>query len=263
MCIIVVKPAGRTVKKSILKNCFNNNDDGAGYMYPCEGKILIRKGLFTFKDFMKSWEKTHARIGDSVPIVFHFRISTSGNLDKTNCHPHRIAADLAFVHNGVLFSVDKKSTVSDTIIYRDRFLSGLVGENLQNKSIFRLIANHIGRGNKFVFLNGAGKYVICNQSSGVWDNGLWYSNATYAFRPLLYSPADMAVLWDEAWSGYPPQEYCLECGEPLKGGIEENLGTCDLCGNEIYGADWEQYRRQAAMSAKDGRGTSCRDFHRE
>jgi glutamine amidotransferase len=254
MCIIVVKPAGKTVDKSILENCFANNDDGAGYMYPYEGKVLIQKGFFTFKEFWTSWEKVHARIGDGAPVVFHFRISTSGNLDKTNCHPHRIAGDLAFVHNGILFAVDKKSKVSDTIIYRDRFLSWLVAKNLEQKGIFRLIANHIGRGNEFVFLNGSGKYVICNESSGVWDSGLWYSNATYKNRPMLYAPGfpdRLTWFWDEEWDDFPQEGYCLECGEPLKGDIENALGVCDLCGSEIYGADWGQYRRQAAMSAKE------------
>ncbi len=253
MCIIVVKPAGKTVDRAILENCFANNDDGTGYMFPCEGKVLIQKGFFTFKEFWASWEKAHARIGDSMPVVFHFRISTSGHLDKTNCHPHRIAADLAFVHNGILFSVDKKSKVSDTIIYRDRFLSGLVGENLKNKALFRLIANHIGRGNKFVFLNGTGKYVICNESSGAWDNGLWYSNATYKHRTTLCTPGFLdrqSWFWDEEWDEFPPEGYCLECGEPLKGELENELGTCDLCGNEIYGADWEQYKHQAAMNMR-------------
>ncbi len=233
-----------------------NNDDGAGYMYPCEGKTLIQKGFFTFKEFWASWEKAHARIGDAAPVVFHFRISTSGHLDKTNCHPHRIAADLAFAHNGVLFSVDKKSKVSDTIIYRDRYLHGLMGGDLVNRGIFRLIANHIGRGNKFVFLNGVGKYVICNESSGAWDDGLWYSNATYKYRSTLYAPdfPDVATgIWDREWDDFPPEGYCLECGEPLKGAIEENLGTCNLCGSEMYGPDWEQYMRQAAMSIRSER----------
>jgi hypothetical protein len=227
-------------------------------MYPCEGKVLIQKGFFAFKEFWASWEKTHARIGDSTPVVFHFRISTSGRLDKTNCHPHRIAGDLAFVHNGVLFSVDKKSKVSDTIIYRDRYLHGLTGKDLEKRGVFRLIANHIGRGNKFVFLNGAGKYVICNESAGVWDDGLWYSNSTYKYRPTLFSsgfPDHLTGMWDEEWDEFPFEGYCLECGQPLKGDIENWLGICDQCGSGIYGADWEQYKREAAISVREERGS--------
>ncbi len=250
MCIIVVKPAGKTVATPILENCFANNGDGAGYMFPCEGKILIRKGFFTFPEFLASWEKTRNTLGDGVPVVFHFRISTSGTLDKTNTHPHRIARDLAFVHNGILFSVDKKSRVSDTIIYRDRYLAGLVGGDLKNKGIFRLIANHIERNNKFVFMNGAGKYVICNESAGVWDNGLWYSNTTYEYRPTLY-PAGFCLpgFGDCDCGDYVPEGYCLECGDPLQDAIEIELGICNRCGSDQYGAAWEQYRRQVVVNA--------------
>lgn len=256
MCIIVVKPAGKTVSREILETCFENNDDGAGYMFACEGKTLIKKGFFTFDDFWACWEKTRRIIGDNCPVVFHFRISTGGNLDKTNCHPHRISKDLAFVHNGILFSVKKDSRVSDTIIYRDRYLRDFTGAMLAKRGLLDLVARDIGEHNKFVFLNGRGEYAICNESSGVWVEGIWYSNSTYRPSVSVYNSNfsgtgfadDIAGdLWDE----YDPADYCQECGEALQTPIEQNLGTCDLCGAALYGQDWEQYRREAEMSIRD------------
>jgi hypothetical protein len=52
MCIIVYKPKGIELpKEDILKNCFDNNADGAGYMYAHKGKVLIHKGFMDWEDF--------------------------------------------------------------------------------------------------------------------------------------------------------------------------------------------------------------------
>ena len=182
MCIIVYKPWGVPVDLETLRICFENNPDGAGYMFPCEGRLLINKGFFTFPDFLDAWEKTRKLHGDGPPVVFHFRIATAGQIDMTNCHPHRIAQDLGFVHNGNLscVHVPKSSDISDTIIYYKRYLSSLTGQSLPNAKLFGMIERHIDSGNKFVFMNGRGDVAICNEQQGIWKDGIWFSN--YSFR---------------------------------------------------------------------------------
>ena len=35
MCIAIVKPAGTVISEDVLKQCFENNPDGAGFAYRC------------------------------------------------------------------------------------------------------------------------------------------------------------------------------------------------------------------------------------
>lgn len=272
MCIIAYKPEGQTIDRKTLEICFQNNPDGAGYMFPCEGRVLIQKGFFEFPAFWSAWEKTHKIHGDSLPVVFHFRIATAGMVDKTNCHPHRIASDLAFVHNGVLscVNVPKGSTRSDTILYRNRHLRDMAGHSLHNNKRFNKIAKHIGKYNKFVFMNGQGKTVICNESEGLWDAGVWYSNTSF----LAVKPAFGMSAWDlddfhfceyygkeldtqeERTEGacfdcldyYWPNEYqeCGGCQRALVSNAHKLAGWCDDCGVEVYGKEWPEKLREAA-----------------
>ena len=39
--------------KKIFSNCFSNNDDGAGFMFPLNGKVHIEKGFMSFTAFKK------------------------------------------------------------------------------------------------------------------------------------------------------------------------------------------------------------------
>ena len=276
MCIIAYKPAGKTISRKTLELCFKNNPDGAGFMYPCEGKVLINKGHFTFDNFWAAAEKISRIYGDSIPVVYHFRIATAGYVDKTNCHPHRIAPDLAFVHNGILqcVNVSKNSDKSDTIAYRNKHLRKMTGKSLHNLPAFIAMGEHIGKFNKFVFMNGKGRIAFANESSGVWDEstGCWFSNNTY--KSLSYSA------WFNNYDLYDDTAYCEACGLELPdddekaaglcrdclayegnyafcGGCDrllvdpahELLGWCDVCGEEIYGGTWPEHVRDARETA--------------
>lgn len=273
MCIIVYKPKGATISPDTLKACYMNNADGAGFMYPCENHLLIKKGFFIYADFLTAWEKTHKVHGDSLPVVFHFRISTSGRIDKTNCHPHRIAPDLAFVHNGMLSCVrpSRKSRVSDTIMYRDRFLAKLTGKALRRPELFKEIGDHIGPGNKFVFMNGKGKVAICNETQGAWNNGIWFSNTSYqrVFRHAFpfpfqseccdYCGEELTAPEEVAYGVCSDclqlhDDVCMECGgcgEPLTTSAHRAAGWCDFCGPSIYGDNWEKMLREMPLSPEE------------
>ena len=54
MCILVIKPKGKEMpSKKILRNCWENNPDGAGMMYVKDGHVVIDKGYMEFSDFWK------------------------------------------------------------------------------------------------------------------------------------------------------------------------------------------------------------------
>lgn len=259
MCIIVYKPRNVAISLDTLKTCFEHNSHGAGFMYPCENKVLIKKGYFTFSDFAKAWEISHKIHGNSIPVVFHFRISTSGRIDKTNCHPHRIAEDLAFVHNGILSCVtpSRKSKVSDTILYRDAYLKNFSGKSLKNQARFERISSHIGQNNKFVFMNGQGGVAICNADQGIWNEEIWFSKSSFqkvTYKTHLFSddvceccgikltdPEEMVngicakclPLYLDAY------DECAKCGASLTTSAEWNVGYCNKCATTVYGMDWD------------------------
>ena len=52
MCIIVSKNIGVEIpSERVLKNCFDYNNDGAGFMYNFNGKVYMEKGYMNFRNF--------------------------------------------------------------------------------------------------------------------------------------------------------------------------------------------------------------------
>jgi len=185
LCIIVVKPLGKKLDKSVMKTCWERNNDGAGFMYSLDGKIIINKEL---KSFDKIWNKYHKcvikpKLEENKIVVFHFRIQTHGNIDEENCHPFYINSGrhMAFCHNGVIRNVSagKDDHKSDTIQFKDKVLDHLPKNWMDNPGIMQLMINYIDY-NKLAFLNSSGDVLIFNKSKGDEDeNGIWYSNSTY------------------------------------------------------------------------------------
>ena len=135
MCIIVVKGAGVALPHTdVLKECFTSNPDGAGIAWYNQraGVIEVIKGLFTFDDFNRQLMNVISRLAllhqsvTETPMMFHFRIATSGNIDAGTCHPFPLSDDfkrltaskytceLAICHNGVFKGFDYRPAYSDT-----------------------------------------------------------------------------------------------------------------------------------------------------
>lgn len=180
MCIIALKPAGITLTESTLKNMWENNDDGAGFMYPDRGKVRVVKGLMTFSDFLKAYH----RVGEHRKIVMHFRIRTHGAVSPQLTHPFWIQkGNLAMVHNGVISSVNHHGLPdeSDTSLYAKilahRYPDPI--EALTNQEELEKIVKEIGW-SKLVFMAGDGDHLIVNEKSGDWENGCWFSNRSHS-----------------------------------------------------------------------------------
>lgn len=183
MCVAIFKPPGKIIPKETLRLCFERNADGAGFMYPLEGKVIVVKGLFTFAAFWKAYKEhvlaTHAGVG----AVIHFRIGTSGKKNEVNCHPHVVAEDLAFVHNGILSSYAKsQSEFSDTIHFRDEIIKPIYDvmgqEMFRNPAVRTLVEDHITT-SKMIFLSGSGFAWMLNKRLGTEIDGVWYSNTIW------------------------------------------------------------------------------------
>ncbi|MDR0779315.1 MAG: hypothetical protein LBF16_01275 [Pseudomonadales bacterium] len=197
MCILI-HGAADTLRRVLLDtrglmaSILSNNPDGLGLMYaddqgqPAHHKTLIARDLNAVP-LATAWLETALPVDDR-PVAFHARYTTHGDKDLDNCHPYAVDGGY-LMHNGVL-DIDTRSDSrrSDTWHYCREFLDdGAAHAILASERGRKLVSEHIGEDNKFVFLTKGGEIVIVNQGSGVEYEGLWFSN-TYAWDVGLLDP---------------------------------------------------------------------------
>lgn len=213
MCIIVAKPKGVEMPTNeIFRNCFMNNDDGAGLMYtnPSTGMIEIEKGFMTWHSFETRLDELKDKYNDfkDMNFVAHFRIGTQGKNDGYTCHPFPISSkdkmlrklklttDMGFVHNGILSDyssssydyktktyIKKDTVLSDTQLFIKHQLNSYKSLNrnfLKNKQVRDFISRYASENSsKFAFIDkGDTLYLFGNFTV---DEGVYYSNSTYSY----------------------------------------------------------------------------------
>lgn len=210
MCIIIVKKAGiKFPNNEIIRDCWNNNSDGAGYMYPKNGQVEIRKGFMKYKHLMSSLESIPNK--DDIPMILHFRITTHGGTNKGNTHPFpvtsnekllratRVRSNLAVAHNGII-NIDNDKKFSDTMqfIKDELSLFNIIKPNWY-KDIKSLdyIGNRIS--SKLAIMDGKG--YISTVGDFYEDEGILYSNYSYlgytTYSWNSYSPSSIVLTADE------------------------------------------------------------------
>ncbi len=204
MCVAIFKPPGKSISKKDLKLCFDRNPDGAGFMYPKDGKVVVVKGMFTFDSFWRAYRDKFLNVCPNSGAVIHFRIGTSGKKDEINCHPHVVSEDFAFVHNGIMSNYAKtQSDFSDTIHFRDEIVTPIyeaLGQEMLNVSpIHKLLSDHIGS-NKMIFLSGSGYAWTLNAHLGTEIDGVWFSNTNW--QPYVASTVVYPSNYDDYGSSY-------------------------------------------------------------
>lgn len=124
MCIIVAKSKKAPLPtKQILKNCFENNSDGAGFMYTYNGNVIIDKGYMSFKQFYKRFQRLKELFNnfEDKSLVMHFRIGTSAGNTPENTHPYPVSTKVDELHS--LYTITKLGIVHNGII-RDYTITG-------------------------------------------------------------------------------------------------------------------------------------------
>ena len=245
MCIIILKKQGINLpSKKILKTCFNNNNDGAGFMYVKNNHVIIDKGYMSFKSFYKKLQKKQFTIDDIV--IYHFRLATSGDKTPKQCHPFPISnnenrlnalnlkTDIGFAHNGIFSHIDVTKTLSDTMVFiKDILSEKTIRANIFNNSVFFSLVEKATLSSKLIFLNNKGKY----KTTGVWINdkatGLRFSNDTYDFN--------YTNIWNSYNSTYQ-HEYGFQQGETKKFAYadyteNEAITNCPKCFDNSYDMD--------------------------
>lgn len=210
-----------------MRNMFENNPNGAGFMWPDENGVHIRKGFMRFDDFLSHLNNDLSGVDlVSTPIIMHFRITTHGGTKQELTHPFPISKDRAMVqslkcrapigvvHNGII-PIKAMPNESDTTTY---IKNELIPMYLQypkfyksNKALKR-IKKEISSKMAFMDLNG----YISTVGDFIFDKetGLEYSNSSYKEDKFKYSnwktPSSYygygTNLYDDEW-GYDDYGY--------------------------------------------------------
>ena len=210
MCIAIIKPKNVDLPSEyILRICFNNNPDGAGFAFNRNGKNYIHKGFFTFKSFWDAISSVNIKKEESALI--HFRVATHGNIDKYTCHPFLITNSYedmqephivtkngdVMIHNGMLnFELDNDD-ISDSM-YLAKLLSNYDLSIDSNKYMFNvaLLNNNKSKMNRVGILRINNTTEIYGFKEP-WENvnGCFFSNKSYmlSFSRLNYNYGNNTV----------------------------------------------------------------------
>ena len=211
MCIIVYKPKDKLMpNEDILRECFIRNPDGAGYMFPEDNKVVIKKGYMNFKCFYKSVMEDYNRLGHQTPFVLHFRIQTQGGVNQECTHPFPLSKNMVdlrtldtesrfgVAHNGIISLTSKSSYTqyydyktrtyrydyskpdySDTMKFITDYLALIIKDEkwYKDDDTLSLIEKLAGGSNKFAIMDGDGHTTLIGNF--IEDNGIFYSNGSY------------------------------------------------------------------------------------
>lgn len=222
MCIIVAKYKNVDLpSKEILKNCFERNNDGAGFSYFGNDNLVhIKKGFMSFNEFYnKLMEVDKTDHLKDKNVIIHFRISTSGLVDVGNCHPYpltkkvdylratNLKCKMAIAHNGIISKYNKKDNIlNDSQLFIQNVLCEfykLDNDFTNNEFIMSIIKDLIGT-SKLAFINEKGEMKLLGDF--VKDNGVYYSNSTYKsynYYPYYkYNYNNYSYFDDDYWKDY-------------------------------------------------------------
>lgn len=203
-CLIISKPAGKTLKKELYEEGFKSNADGCGISYVDNGELIVFKGLMTFDAFYEELLKIEQK-----ELVIHFRNASVGMaITQAMCHPFtfdtgtqfvtgkgdkaRPQFEFAIAHNGKLDWRDTKIK-SDSACFIEDVLAPHFERDpyfLDDESGITLLTKAIGMSNKMVIMrydaeaDKSDVYII-NPKGGFHDKeahekwGCWFSNYSY------------------------------------------------------------------------------------
>ena len=198
MCIIAVSKAGvRQPSMKTLKNCFEHNPDGAGFMYARNGQVIIHKGFMNWEDFSREIKAQHFTAAD--PVVYHFRISTQahGNPGMThpfpltselvNCGYMDVACQVGIAHNGIIrmTSNPTETTYSDTALFITQYMTKLIQkrDDITDPTVIAMIKYMTE--SKWAIMDGESGE-ITTVGNFINERGLLFSNSTYWDYKLEY-----------------------------------------------------------------------------
>jgi len=189
MCIILHKPINIQLPDiQTLETCYNNNSDGAGFMYQHDKRVHVQKGFMTFNSLISALNELQQKINIiDTNLTIHFRLASHGRITAGNCHPFPVTknqnklkaksciTDLAVVHNGIIPFTSYNRSTSDTILFVKDYLTE-IKDNLFNPITAKLI-RHATK-SKFIIMSPDNIQLIGEFIHDEYDL-CYYSNDSY------------------------------------------------------------------------------------
>jgi len=214
MCVIAFAPTPTDypTREQLVRAC-EANSDGFGWAVIAGSEIVRHRTMNAVEAIDSYLDMVEWATG---PSLFHARVASHGSVDLGNCHPFMVGGDPSVVlaHNGILdINPGPLDTRSDTAILVEDVMPRSGIETLDTRP--DAWEKWIGPGNKIVILSTnpllARPAYVLNESEGVWDNGVWWSNRSYLLR-------------DEELIRFAHCTYPDECDGCVK---------CDGCGGRV------------------------------
>lgn len=251
MCIIVAVPAGVEIPSDeVLRECFESNPDGAGFMYSDGKRVRIRKGFMTWDEFKSALdaELDAGLIFKESAVVLHFRIATHGKVKPMCCHPFPVSdepSDLratsidarwGIAHNGVIHGMETNKSWSDSM----DFVAGVVTPLARMNSAFMHSEDAIElletacQGSRLAIVDNAGDLALVGRF--VEDGGVFYSNTSYLPTRWNYSS------YGDWWSKSLPTSTEDMAWDAVERRVEQlSFGACQLCPNAVECAEYMEF----------------------
>ena len=271
MCIIIHKNSGVTLTDAIYQECFGSHDDGGGFAFIKDGELVIKRGYFNFKKFLKD-----IRENETLEMLIHCRTANRGTINVANCHPFRIVSsfgtgekkeprfEFAVVHNGTIFEGRSTAKKSDTMCFIEDVLKPCLDRDpwfLNTAYGIHMIGRTIGFGNKMAIMaydrkEKTASVHIINKSLGNEAHNCWFSNYSYLPVAKSYRGYMAGVDWwdrdtDREDINYGPQDKMTDT-ERLKSLGWEYNELSRMWENKRLGLSMSQYplyRRRLALDS--------------
>ncbi|MEV4517868.1 hypothetical protein AB0K00_54025 [Dactylosporangium sp. NPDC049525] len=236
MCLLTYLPAGVLPDTDALHNGTSTNRDGHGFAIVAGDQLVIERGM-DGEQVIAAFERARRRHPDG-PALFHSRYATHGVTNLDNCHPFEVGRDVRTVvaHNGILpASVQPRQgdPRSDTRLAAEVYLPQIGGLHLRQTRL--RLERWMTPFNKMVLLTVDRRFkkqgFVLNEASGIWDDGIWYSNNDYRPLPVpsWLTTARCRITppqWLETVAGL---ERCPDCGTPVDVVTDVECLCCGRC----------------------------------
>lgn len=211
MCVIVIKPNGKTLSKDSLDECWRRNGQGAGFVFipdKIKDGIVTEKGIMTLDALHTKVDKYLHKYGK---LIIHFRIQSRGGISAELTHPfpcdYKDKKRFLF-HNGTVRLLNTTQTNSDSSLLA-KYISVLEDDDAE-KLLAKMTKEGYGR---FVLVSNRDVKKFADNEAEVQD-GIWYSNTKHKTHkgpaPTIGDGANSSAdYYDyteyDAYDGYPRQ----------------------------------------------------------
>jgi hypothetical protein len=230
MCLLIFKPAGKSVPSNFIHSAHRHNSDGAGIAYHTGKKVEVQKSpRWKGQDVIDALE----RVGNR-PAIIHFRMATHGSVNRDNAHPFTLPHGYAAAHNGVIPGMDCLPDESDTRAFlRSHVAPFLTRKSDISESLVSLWEKEVGKSNKLAIMSPTGHVTLVNEEAGEWIDGVWYSNTYSLPSATRWTPSRgykvPAIPSIMQWHEWPECSYCGSCVTSSFGTLEDGELICERC----------------------------------